>query len=295
MPTPATPHPLARILLATDLSARSDRALDRAVALARETGAALNVLHVSEPDGLGRMAVDERLRLAERHLLADLPDEVLAEAAAPSSPFTIRTRVEDGDAADTILRIAENEGFDLIVTGLARNEPMGRLLLGDTVDRLLRRSSVPVLVVRRRPKRPYRQMLIATDLSGPARHATETALTLLPDLPATVIHAFDTPFHHLSSDRTAHIHALGETAAHRLNDALDALAVPASRVAGLTRIVLPGPADEAVAAELAREPSDLVVLGTRGQGVVAEAVLGSVAKRILATVDEDVLVVPRGS
>ncbi|WP_371998966.1 universal stress protein (plasmid) [Tistrella mobilis] len=295
MPTPTTPHPLARILLATDLSARTDRALDRAVVLARETGAALTVLHVSEPDGLGRMAVDERLRLAERHLLADLPDEVLADAAAPSSPFTIRTRVEDGDAADTILRIAEDDGFDLIVTGLARNEPMGRLLLGDTVDRLLRRSSVPVLVVRRRAKRPYRQMLIATDLSGPARHATETALTLLPDLPATVIHAFDTPFHHLSSDRTAHIRALGETAAHRLNDALDALAVPASRVAGLTRIVLPGPADEAVAAELAREPSDLVVLGTRGQGVVAEAVLGSVAKRILATVDEDVLVVPRGS
>lgn len=294
MPTPATAHPLARILLATDLSARSDRALDRAVALVRETGAALTVLHVSEADAAEEIGTEDRLRQAEARLLADLPAAVLAEIGAPSGPVTIRTRVADGDPAAVIRRIAEDEGFDLIVTGLARSEPLGRLLLGDTVDRLLRRSAVPVLVVRRRATGPYRRMLIATDLSAPARRAAEAALTLLPEVPATVIHAFETPFQKISTDPAVQIRAHGDTAARRLTDEIDALAVPTARLDGLTRVVLPGPADDAVATELARDHADLVVLGTRGQGVVAEAVLGSMAKRILARVEPDVLVVPRG-
>ncbi|MAM73384.1 universal stress protein [uncultured Tistrella sp.] len=294
MPTPAAPHPLARILLATDLSARSDRALDRAVALARETGAALTVLHVSEPDAAEEIGTEDRLRQAEARLLADLPAAVLADIGTPTGPVTIRTRVADGDPAATIRRIAEDEGFDLIVTGLARSEPLGRLLLGDTVDKLLRRSTVPVLVVRQRATCPYRQMLIATDLSAPARRAAEAALTLLPDVPATVIYAFDVPFQKMSADPAAQISAHGDTAARRLTNDIDALAVPTARLNGLTRIVLPGPADQAVAAELARDHADLVVLGTRGQGVVAEAVLGSMAKRILAMTNQDALVVPRG-
>ena len=96
-------------------------------------------------------------------------------------------------------------------------------------------------------------MLIATDLSAPARRAAEAALTLLPEVPATVIHAFETPFQKISTDPAVQIRAHGDTAARRLTDEIDALAVPTARLDGLTRIVLPGPADDAVATELARD------------------------------------------
>ena len=41
---------MKKLLLATDLSARSDRALERSLSLARERGADLTVVHVVEGD-----------------------------------------------------------------------------------------------------------------------------------------------------------------------------------------------------------------------------------------------------
>src|SRR5690606_36906748 len=77
-------------------------------------------------------------------------------------------RIEEGEPAAGIERVAEELGADLVVTGVARDEPFGRYLLGGTVERLVRRMPVPVLVARTRP-RPYRQVLVASDLSEPSR------------------------------------------------------------------------------------------------------------------------------
>lgn len=52
--------------------------------------------------------------------------------------------VEPGNPPDVILRRAEADACGLIVTGVARDEPFGRLSLGKTVDRLLRRSRAPL-------------------------------------------------------------------------------------------------------------------------------------------------------
>jgi len=140
------------ILLATDLSARCDRATDRAVALAEEWQAMLVVLHVLEdPDSGGlhdfgpvpswRRPPDP-VAVARKHLLADL-----GPAVANS-----RILIREGEPVDTILATAESEGCDLIVTAVAQDEQFGRFRLGRTVDRLLRRSRVPLLVVRNRPR-----------------------------------------------------------------------------------------------------------------------------------------------
>jgi Universal stress protein family len=61
--------------------------------------------------------------------------------------------VEEGKPIDVILRAAKALGGDLIVTGIARDETLGRFGLGTTVDRLLRRSKVPVLIVKQRVRR----------------------------------------------------------------------------------------------------------------------------------------------
>jgi hypothetical protein len=58
-------------------------------------------------------------------------------------PANVTVMVEEGKPIDVILRAAKALGCDLIVTGIARDETLGRFGLGTTVDLLLRRSKVP--------------------------------------------------------------------------------------------------------------------------------------------------------
>lgn len=155
---------LRTILLATDLSARCDRALDRAIALSSEWGAQLVVFHALDPDEIDRGAlafyrpqVDLRER-ARRQLSADIADLAV----------TTRIVLGEGEPVEAILVAAEAEKGDLIVTGIARCEPSGRFDPGKTVGRLIRRSRQPVLAVRNRFRGPYRRIVVAIDFR-PAR------------------------------------------------------------------------------------------------------------------------------
>ena len=78
--------------------------------------------------------------------------------------------VVSGDPLARILETADAYGCSLIVTGTARDETLGRLLLGTTVE-LARQARQPVLVVKNRPRRPYRDVLVATDFSAGSRQA----------------------------------------------------------------------------------------------------------------------------
>ena len=156
----------ANILFATDLSSRCDRALDRSLILARQWGAHLVALTVVEPGdhfnpipvdalgGTGASARDRALRLAEQRLRADL--------AVDDLPLS--TRVAQGPVTDAILAACDAEAAGLVVTGVARNEALSRVVLGSSVDALARRAPVPLLVVRSRARTLRRTI---AGLSGP--------------------------------------------------------------------------------------------------------------------------------
>jgi nucleotide-binding universal stress UspA family protein len=162
--------PAPRLLVATDLSARCDRALDR------EWRAELVVLTVLEaakaPDLVVAWALgnddDSNHRLAREELERNL------------AGLDVRTsiRIARGDTTDAIREVAAQAECRLIVTGMARNEPFGRFLLGSTVERLARTLSQPLLVVPNRVHLPYRNILVATDFSDSSRRALDVAAKL---------------------------------------------------------------------------------------------------------------------
>ena len=131
MTSPATP-----VLVATDLGARSDRAVDRACLLAQAWGAPLKVLHAVEP---GSWA-DRNPALAMGAARAVLPD--------PSLAADILLAHEP--APQAIVRAAQETGCGLIVAGVARFNQVGDFLIWTTVDHALRNAAVPVLVVKQR-------------------------------------------------------------------------------------------------------------------------------------------------
>ncbi len=283
-----------KILLATDLSARSDRAMDRASSLMLQFDAELVVVHVLETTEELRIARRERfapsihpnvdlINIARRQLRNDLQ----------GLGSRVVIRIEEGDTAETIVHVAKEQGCDLVVTGVARNETFGRLTLGKTVDRLLRDLELPLLIVTGKARAHYGNIVVATDFSDLSRRALEFSATLFPEQRHTVFHAHaahaayaaNDPEHHREQFRqAAHADYLAFVQSCVLPDALRArlgVAIEWGDPASLLR-------------ELVRKiDADLVVMGTYGRGPLLQALVGSVAKRIVERLPCDALVIDR--
>jgi nucleotide-binding universal stress UspA family protein len=147
------PIPLIRaVLVATDLSELGNSAVPHAYALARRAGARVEICHVHErptpiadvafaPPG---MTVRERQELEDR-LMALVPRE------ANDLGITSHATVIDGGApAEQIVSAAFRLGVDAIVLASHGRSGIGRALFGSVAEAILRRSDLPVYVVRPR-------------------------------------------------------------------------------------------------------------------------------------------------
>lgn len=287
--------PPQKILLATDLSARCDRALDRAVLLAQRWAAQLVVVHVLEDAIPSDM--DDRLpswrrppdptSIATRQLLADL-----GTVAVKTSVL-----IEQGRPAEVIARVAETEGCGLIVVGIARDELLGRFRLGQTVDRLLRASRIPLLVVRNRPRKQYDHIVVATDFSDSSRHALDAAAQFFKGQKLHLFHAYEAPMEGTATNVVQYRQDHRRMALEELDNFLKGADVRHSGIGSPEVFVELGDPDELLYAYARERDADLVVLGTHGRSGLMGVLLGSVAKRIMNRLPCDALVVrePRAS
>ncbi len=275
-----------KILLATDLTCHCDRALDRTVELAQEWGARVVVVHALESPlpvvdaPSWRRPVHPR-DLVERRIRADLQ----------GTAITVELVTERAEPADLILDTAERLECGLIVTGTARNETFLRSILGTTVEAVARRSRVPVLVVKSRPREPYRKMVLATDFSESSRAALETALALFANAQVSLCHAYDVPYE-------SYLHDKMEAREQFANDARRQCQTFLTSVPAVGARHVPIHCEYGNPAEVLRElvealDVDLVVAGTQGRSMAATFILGSVAQSLLSSVPRDVLIVRR--
>lgn len=72
----------------------------------------------------------------------------LAALADHDVSYEVRTLAPGVDATDELLRIAEDESADLLVIGLRRRSPVGKLILGANAQRILLDAACPVLAVK---------------------------------------------------------------------------------------------------------------------------------------------------
>jgi nucleotide-binding universal stress UspA family protein len=139
-----------RILFATDFSPASEKALQAARLLARKFGASLRVVHVVDNAPVlsyytavyQARALEGTRRQQARKALDKLMSRQLAKGARA------RAEVRVGNPAEQILKAARGWRAQLIVLGTHGFGPLARTLLGSTADKVVRRSSVPVLTVR---------------------------------------------------------------------------------------------------------------------------------------------------
>ena len=145
-----------RILIATDGSALSRKAVDKGVALARTVGASVVGFHARPPVMLPYYAEpaivlpQKTEKMLEKQGM-DAARKYLAriEAIAKKAGVAFKgVDVVDASPADSIVRITKKEKCELIVMASHGRRGMARLLLGSETSHVLARSHIPVLVVR---------------------------------------------------------------------------------------------------------------------------------------------------
>lgn len=139
--------PYRSVLVATDGSEPADRALERGVAVAAETGAALHLLTVVEtgpstgPGGVdgaaGAMATG-----AER-----VVESARTTARAAGVDPVDAAVVSDPSVHEAIAAYVESEAVSLVVVGTHGRSLLDRPVLGSVTDHLVRTATVPVLAV----------------------------------------------------------------------------------------------------------------------------------------------------
>jgi nucleotide-binding universal stress UspA family protein len=274
---------IGRILAATDLTARSERALGRAMRLRDQFDAQLTVLHVVEeelPERIAkRRAADARKLIATQ--LRNLAPAADLEATAVEVAF--------GTDYAAIIRRANELDAGLTVLGIHRESPWRDLFLGSTIERVLRRGDMPILTVKDEPLSDYRRVLVAVDFSVYSRVALEFAARLVPDGEFLVLHAYDLPFtDFLPAVQTRHVDLLEGEIREQMAALLRGLPAGQSKVISEVRLGEAVPVVEAATAEFR---PDLLVVGTHGRTGVAHAILGSIAGKLLRRPRCDVLAV----
>ncbi|WP_299037867.1 universal stress protein [uncultured Pseudokineococcus sp.] len=71
-----------------------------------------------------------------------------SRAAEAGIPLHVRRQAHEGDAADELLRVADEVDASVVVIALRRRSSVGKLLMGSTAQRVLLAATRPVLAVR---------------------------------------------------------------------------------------------------------------------------------------------------
>ena len=145
---------IRRILHPTDFSGASRGALDRAVALARDSRAELIILHVLAPvipvmgEGYVPPQTYEAIDAAAHKGAQRKLDALVARAR--KAGVRARGLLVEGSAHDRIVRAAKSLRSDLIVMGTHGRSGLARLFVGSVASRVVSAAPCPVMTVRGR-------------------------------------------------------------------------------------------------------------------------------------------------
>lgn len=270
---PRDPH---AILVATDLSARSDRPMERAILLAGQLDSPVIVLHVPAKASL-KAEEEQKLRTQ-------------IEREFDVSRIDAEIVFDYGSVPDVIANVAKERDCGLILTGVARFNSPRDYFLGTTVDHLVRRSPAPVLVVKRRARKPYERLLVATDFSECSIEAVRTAAAMFPKAALRVVHSFHAAWEAFL-ERESTIDLVREESDQSMKRLVDSLPEHVrSRVETVNDEGLLG---NVISEQIADWGADVLVVGSHGRSGFAHATIGDTAADLLKSAECDVLVVRR--
>lgn len=271
----------APIIVGTDLSDHSHRAIVEAARRAQRDNAPLVVVHVASEQGL---AVVDATKVAE----------ALAQHVQNKVQGNVECVLLAGSPHAELIKLADKRGAGLIVLGASGEGGVGPVLFGTTAENVVRYAHGPVLVVRE--SAPGSAVVVGTDFSeasdAPVRVGIEEAkksgarLVLFHSLheQKSRLDVFDRLGISAHEPESEH-EARREAAQNKL-----AAILTGSGIEGQTVTVDEAPVEalESLAKEV---QASLIVIGTHGRTGFKRMALGSVAASVVRGAECSVLVV----
>lgn len=277
-----------KILVAFDGSDSSKNALRQAIKLAHTEKSWIKVVSVV-PDYQGDL---ELIGVSNIESAIRGPAEKLLEEAkkiAAAEGIVVLTDVEQGEAYERIVDVAESENCDLIVMGRKGHHRLERALLGCVTARVIGHTERDVLVVPKDASIDFGRILLATEGSGCSNMATERAIDYAKsygaELEAVAVVDVTDEFHTAAP-------AAVEKFIQNFKVLLEDLKAKAESVGVKVKtFIREGEAFEVIRDLAEDEKSDLIVLGSHGRKGLSKVLMGSVTEKVIGLTSCPILVV----
>ena len=278
-----------KILVSTDFSPASEKALQSGIALARLFGAELHIANVIFPS-----VVADR----SNHMSPNILQE--EESAAWTAMLRLgdmpeirslehREIVRFGPVVSTIQEIVNELGIDLVIAGSHGGRGLEKMLLGSVAESLLRESSCPVLIVgpRAAPARQdFNSILFPTALTAESLRANQYAVSLAEQSFATI-----TMLHVIEGNPPAN-HALAADIRHRLKAQMQQLLPEDARDWCRPKFKVQYGSTSINIIETAKEvKADLIVIGAHESKALADHAPWATVSKVIANAPCPVLTV----
>lgn len=137
------------IVIATDGSENSLRAISYGIEIAKLSGATVHALYVIDTTSFSSIPMDAGWE-AMYDTLREEGEKAISEVKERGnvSGVEVREVLLEGHPSNEIVDFAEKNNADLIVVGTLGKSGLDRFLMGSVAEKVVRGSKVPVLVVR---------------------------------------------------------------------------------------------------------------------------------------------------
>jgi len=180
------------ILLATDFSEVSKKAVPYAVAIASRYASKIYFAHVLPPKARTPIPIEPLpAELDRERVSAEVEMEIFLQNALVNVPHNVL--LENGPIWDALSDLIQRDEIDLLVLGTHGRGGLKKVILGSVAEELFRLAPCPVLTVGPAvPAEPagakeFRRILFATDFGPASLHALQYAISLATESNARLI------------------------------------------------------------------------------------------------------------
>lgn len=294
-----------RIICATDFSDFSNRTVNYGLALAKEFDSKIYVCHVIDLSSVaiyGEFQLDP-VGLQDRIMkdAGDQLEELIGKQHKAWEPL-----ITVGHAADEISRIVEEKNIDLVITATRGRSGLKRLILGSVTERLMRTLTCPLLVIHSPDKEfattddqevKVESILVGCDFSPDSGVAFEHSLSLAQEFQSELhlTHVVETSIYQELHKTEAHVEEEIQQGIHNrlLQKLQDMVPEEARNWCKPHTSLLDGHPYEEIVNYAEAQNIDMIVLGTRGHGLVKSMLVGSTTDRVVRRAPCPVLSVSR--
>ncbi len=267
---------LQDILVATDFSESSDRAIQASILLAKRFKSRIVLLHVASEENVS----EETKKLIEQSIQNRLHE--LKEKISKDGAYVSDIIIEKGVAFEKIIQVAQARNVNVIVAGSGSKDHNDNFKLGTTVEKLMRKNQIPLWVVKNEDVKPISKITCPVDFSDASRRALLNAISLAKrfDAELSVLHVF-VPVVSTSvrislniEEENTNLRKIKEKEFDRFLNEIDFKSVR------FTKDLLMGIPDVEIFRAIKRQNTDLLLMGTTGKTSLSKLLMGSVTEKV---------------